>query len=117
MTTTNAPNGLADPTVAKRIERIIRNARPDPGCYCWGKGDACPEHVAVAIVAAMRAEELVVLTPEAADEILAHGWAETRRKVAEGIAVAIEDDRMGDEGSGIYERLAAIARKHREVPK
>jgi hypothetical protein len=41
--------------------------------------------------------------------------ADERRIVAEEIAEAIEADWMGGEGSGIYERLAGIARKHREA--
>jgi hypothetical protein len=118
MTITDSTNGFADPTVTDRIGDILARADQDPDCGdCTLLGDVCYQHAAEAIVAAMRAQELVVLTPETADEILAHDRAETRRKVAEEIAVAVEDDWMGGEGSGIYERLAALARKHREEQK
>jgi hypothetical protein len=121
VTTTDTTNHFADPTVTDKLASIILNADPVSGC-CSGYR-VCSVHLAEAIVAAMRAAELVVLTPETADQILAH----QRVTVAEEIAVAIEaqaekvraeswQPTTGVALAAVVRTGADIARKHREVP-
>lgn len=112
------PDGLVFATLW-RSERAAWSASQEAQRFCRCAGSAwrpepdraCREGAERVIGTPLRAriEELVIE--------LAHDRAETRRQVAEEIAVAVEDDWMGGEGGGIYERLAGIARKHREGPK
>lgn len=127
MTTTDTTNRFADPTVTAKLEQLVRNAptiRDCPVCK-YGNTWRCPRCISVAIVAAMRAQELVVLTSETADEILAH----QRRTVTEEIGEAIErelvcpcaeyepDESKRHQVCRWGGMAADIARKHREEPK
>ncbi len=56
-----------DPTAA--MEAIVAAVRPAPGCGNCG-GRACPAEVAAAIVEQVRAEGLVLLSIEDADQVI-----------------------------------------------
>ncbi|HWB36178.1 MAG TPA: hypothetical protein VHA75_09150 [Rugosimonospora sp.] len=90
-TTTDSTGGFTDTTVTDRIARILDETEPALDCVqCWVTLRPCRYHQAEAVVNAMRAQELWVLTPEAGDEIVEHIRADERRRVAEEIAQAIE---------------------------
>ncbi len=61
---------FGDPTVTDRIARLIADA-PCRCADCWN-GQPCNRCRARAVVDAIRAEHLVVLTVEAADQIITH---------------------------------------------
>ena len=123
MTTTDSTNGFADPTVTDRIARILLETEPELQCaQCRPTLRPCRQHLAIAIVDAMRAQELVVLTKETADQIIEHTQATVRREVAEEIAAAIEAAAAGIERGafdptlvqplvGVMRADAAVARE------
>jgi hypothetical protein len=90
MTGTDSTNGFADPTVTDRIARILAETPPALDCAQCRLHHLrpCRQHQAAAIVDAMRAQDLVALTRETADNIVetvraqaltaAAGWYERR---------------------------------------
>ena len=109
----------ADTPITDRLEAAIRAAKSGKCAFCWA-GNTCESCAAKAVVAALRAEQLVVLTPEAADEILAHALADERRKVAAEIGDALEvldPIEAALAGQDAWQIAAEVARKHREVSR
>lgn len=69
---------FADNGVAKRIAGIMFEAEPIAGCAFCGESGTCLRHMAEAVVDAIREEQLVVLTAEAADQIIEAAKARER---------------------------------------
>lgn len=111
-----------DPTVAGFLAGIIRATIVAPDCRVYEPLTPCAEHLAQTLVEAMRNEHLVVLTVEAADEVLAHH----RKTVAERIAWDLEHTQphllvghgvvTPPGGYLLVDRAADIARSHATEP-
>jgi len=63
---------FTDPSVTEAMAREIASIKPAGDCGFCRYGHPCPRHAAEHLVNAMRAERLVVLTAQAADEIIRH---------------------------------------------
>lgn len=98
---TSTAERFGDPTVTASIARIIDRTTGTPNCPACDVLTPCAAHLAEALVNAMREQELVVLTNEAADQVLAHAVEQERTHLLRFVEKVATDYRSHAEANAL----------------